>query len=628
MALDIAEAIVNRRNLIVEAGVGIGKSLGYLIPALYTIKFSNRPIIISTSSIQLTEQLMDDVKEASKLTGIPVKATVGKGKRNYSCKKRIFEDNGENINKEKLDKIKEWVMDSETGERADAPFQISNNEWEKVKVQRCSFEKCKFKSDCGFYKMRNEIEGHFNHKIIIVNQDLLIANLLKKSEGRKSFIDENYEAIIIDEAHNLEEKTRNALTESWNLKRIDQLIENLLKIFSQRMDYDENIKEEIEKTKKYLHDMFNKIFSFVIKEIDPDKFEEMERVKVGLYNFDEKNLLILLKEFHVMIQFEQKDERFQETLMEEIEKLIEFIESFKRREISNLLFWGEINKPKNEKGLTVSFAPKDIDKRLNKILFSKSKPVILTSATITQPGNDLEHQYSYIMNSIGFEGDFEEIKKSPFPYDQNSRIYIPNDISPPTDINKEKYLNQISERIFELINITEGRTLVLFTAKTDMDYVYTELINKESKINILKQMEGSNQKLIIKDFIKTNGVLLSTRIFWEGIDIPGNDLVSVIITRLPFPVPDPIIEYKTNQAKDKMNEILIPEMIRHLRQGAGRLIRKENDKGILSILDSRLSVKYGREYRESVLEMLPIKNELNNLQEISEFVKLNIIPHY
>lgn len=115
MALDIAEAIVNRRNLIVEAGVGIGKSLGYLIPALYTIKFSNRPIIISTSSIQLTEQLMDDVKEASKLTGIPVKATVGKGKRNYSCKKRIFEDNGENINKEKLDKIKEWVMDSETG---------------------------------------------------------------------------------------------------------------------------------------------------------------------------------------------------------------------------------------------------------------------------------------------------------------------------------------------------------------------------------------------------------------------------------------------------------------------------------------------------------------------------------
>lgn len=231
LALDISEAIRDKKNLIVEAGVGIGKSLGYLIPALYTIKYTGRPIVIATSSIQLTEQLKNDVRQASELTGIPVSAVVGKGRRNYSCKYRVIKarEKGKiQLKKPKMKKIVEWVLESETGEQSDAQMHISNAEWENVNIQNCLYEKCDYRNECGFYKMRAGINGYYNDEVIIVNQDLLIANLLKVSEGGSTLINEKYEAIIIDEAHNLEEKTRNRLTEEWNLYRLYNMIDNLL----------------------------------------------------------------------------------------------------------------------------------------------------------------------------------------------------------------------------------------------------------------------------------------------------------------------------------------------------------------------------------------------------------------
>lgn len=631
LALDISEAIRDKKNLIVEAGVGIGKSLGYLIPALYTIKYTGRPIVIATSSIQLTEQLKNDVRQASELTGIPVSAVVGKGRRNYSCKYRVIKarEKGKiQLKKPKMKKIVEWVLESETGEQSDAQMHISNAEWENVNIQNCLYEKCDYRNECGFYKMRAGINGYYNDEVIIVNQDLLIANLLKVSEGGSTLINEKYEAIIIDEAHNLEEKTRNRLTEEWNLYRLYNMIDNLFKLLSRRVDYDANIKENIDVTKEHLDNMFKDIYVFVEQELLKDENNEIERVEVGLCNFDPSDLLLRLTELYQMIQLEFGNERIQDSLIEEVKELIKFIENINIKDVSNLLFWGDIKKSKKEKGITVCYAPKDIAQRLNNILFRDEQSVILTSATMTQPGQDLIQKYSYQINSVGFEGDYAEIKDSPFPFNENSRIYIPNDIVPPKSKNKDLYLQQISERIEELIKITEGRTLVLFTAKSDMECVYKTLIKRSKNIKILRQLEGSNQVKVIEEFRESKGVLLSTGILWEGIDIPGPELSSVIITRLPFPVPDPIINYKTKNSTDPINEILVPEMIKHLRQGAGRLIRTENDKGLLSILDSRLSEKYKKGYRESVLEMLPIKKQLNSLQDVKRYVNEQLKPSF
>ena len=199
-------------------------------------------------------------------------------------------------------------------------------------------------------------------------------------------------------------------------------------------------------------------------------------------------------------------------------------------------------------------------------------------------------------------------------------MYIANDLPPFRKDNRKEYIRAITDRISELCDITEGRTLVLFTAKEDMNQVFDILSSRENKWELYKQVEGSFQESVISQFRESKGVLLGAGIFWEGINIKGYDLSQVIVVRLPFPVPtDPVMEYKIGSSADHLNEVLLPEMIIKLRQGTGRLIRSERDKGIISILDPRLSIIKGRKYREEVLDSLPFKTITESLGELKPF---------
>ena len=206
---------------------------------------------------------------------------------------------------------------------------------------------------------------------------------------------------------------------------------------------------------------------------------------------------------------------------------------------------------------------------------------------------------------------------SPFPYDENARLYIGDDIQSPS--NEDKYifyLNQISNRILDLAHISNGRTLCLFTSKTDMEYVGKTLKERTSKFHIIVQSNSGSQKRIIDEFIKTKGILLSTGL-WEGFNVIGSNLSSVIIAKLPFPVPDPVIDRKIELAGNR-DKVLLPEMLRKLRQGVGRLIRSKTDTGILSILDSRLMRP---DLLEKVIPELPINKYTTDLVEVDRFAK-------
>ncbi|WP_209124477.1 ATP-dependent DNA helicase [Alkalihalobacillus sp. BA299] len=627
LALDIAEAIRDKRKLMVEAGVGIGKSLGYLIPGLILSKYSFKPIIIATSTIQLTEQLQNDVKLASSIAGIPAMSIVGKGRNNYACQDKVLQ-NLSNL-KDIPKWITDWVVESNNQDRGEAPKPIENKIWDRISVDKCKFEKCDYKQNCRFYMMREAIKGFLNHNVIIVNQDLLIANLLRVSEGYSAFITENHSLLVIDEAHNLEEKTRNALTKEWGLKKVEVLLKDVTNLLSRRYDFKE-IKELIKHSKKEVNDLFSDFWQFAKNELNQSHVEHSERINIGLLKYNPTLLIDYMYAIRDRIELHTTfDEREQEELLSKVIEFTTLLTELDKQTSSNLLFWAEIGKHKNLKSLKICFAPKDIAGTLNEILFEHhfNKPVILTSATLTQPGNTLEEKYKYQMDSIGYQEDVTEPKESPFPYNLNSRLYIPNGIAHPTN-EKKQYLNQITEEILKLGKITQGRTLVLFTSKEDLDTVYNNLIVRESALSILKQIEGSNQNSIIDEFIHLKGILLSTGVFWEGINIKGLDLSSVIVTRLPFPVPDPIINYKTQQSKDGFNEVILPEMITKLRQGAGRLIRSEFDKGLLTILDQRVSDAATNDYKHRVLDALPIKNKLTNLQDVKAFFNQEIIPYY
>lgn len=214
MALDIAEAIKDHDHLIVEGGVGIGKSFAYLIPSLYTYKFNRKPIIIATSTIQLSEQLVEDIVQAKHITGIyQPKVVLAKGKNNYACK--IKADKIENIDKE----LYEWVI--KEGDQASLNLNVNESTWEKIQVDdSCNYDHCSFSKKCDYLNMRKNINSKGKANIIIVNQDLLIAHLVKKNTQGYTILNDNSQIIIVDEAHNLEDKTRNILKEEWSQIKI------------------------------------------------------------------------------------------------------------------------------------------------------------------------------------------------------------------------------------------------------------------------------------------------------------------------------------------------------------------------------------------------------------------------
>ncbi|HHC9779655.1 TPA: ATP-dependent DNA helicase, partial [Staphylococcus aureus] len=247
--------------------------------------------------------------------------------------------------------------------------------------------------------------------------------------------------------------------------------------------------------------------------------------------------------------------------------------------------------------------------------FSTSYPVVCLSATITNKTNN-ENSYEYIKEIIGFKGYEEDIKYNDFPY-KESRLYIPPNL-PKFDKRDVKYYEEIGKHIFELASQNKGGTLILFTAKDDIDGVYNDLSKRKFNKTIYVDDGSKSQNEIIESFKKTKGVILGTGVFWEGIDLKNELLTLLVIVRLPFPTIDPITKYKITKLNDSNEAVIVPEMIIKLKQGVGRLVRTKQDKGLLVLLDSRMN-KPIYKHKEAVLDALPIKNMIHK-DEVKDFL--------
>ena len=227
----------------------------------------------------------------------------------------------------------------------------------------------------------------------------------------------------------------------------------------------------------------------------------------------------------------------------------------------------------------------------------------------------------YFLEALDFPteiGVVSEPKKSPFDYDKNTMLYVSPNMPYPGHSKEERkqYADAAISEIIKLLAVTNGKALILFTAKSDMSYVYGRLTNEKLPYKLFIQNDSSSQKRRLEKFrTDTNSVILGSGTFWEGINIEGESLSQVIIYKLPFP----INEYKMSLSKDPIMEVAVPEMIIKLKQGAGRLIRSAADKGIVSILDPRVNSKSKAAYREMVLNVLPEKNRTESIDELQEF---------
>lgn len=605
MSEDVLTAIKNQSSLLVEAGVGIGKTFAYLVPILLYYKYTRRPIAIATSTIALQEQLEKDVKVLAQMLGIRVFPIIAKGQTHFICTEKVKEYRGE-LAKEISEGVKNDCM-----ERTDFAFEIKDEIWEKICVNKYG-RQCRqnCKNHCKYHVIRTALA---KEDLVICNQNQLTAHLLNRMNERSTIFNEKMSIIVIDEAHNLESKVREVTQTSITKNNLISIIKKSNSSLSRtsRGNMSLLIDRCINATEAFFENL-----QYQMREQDKKSNIEIDR-----YNFkEEKGLLRKLSkeldelcsyiDIHLTMEWD-----FHSGESDDIERIAEPLSKYSSNPDQHVV-WIERNG-------TFCFCPEDIAGMTHELYFNNEQTCILTSATLTgRADGGLNEQYAYVANGIGFNKTFSEPKESPFNYDDHAMIYVSDGLPHPTKEHKA-FINEGTKLLNNILDISNGRALILFTSKKDMLDVYDSLQN--GKYRVLMQRHGSSQKETLDAFREDeHSVLLGTGAYWEGINVEGKTLSNVVIFRLPFPVPDPILESKCKRSSNPLMDVRVPEMILKLKQGVGRLIRSEEDRGIISIIDSRIGEESNAPYKDIVWDALPIKRRTSDLDEIKRFYKGNV----
>ena len=580
-----------------------------------------KPVIVATSTIALQEQLWDDVHDVMPLLNTDPEVILAKGQTHYLCHKRANEYlsmDGAVIPKELADGIEEGFQ-----ERKQFPPFLPQNIWDKVNIQRFSMRNCgPCEKKCLYYAIRSQLR--YTDGIVLCNQDFLTAHLRQIRRGQDGLINRDADLIVVDEAHNLDDKVRSATTERINQGKILGLIKSATN--EVKPSDRQNVYAEANEAQRAIRTFFDCLKAQVQQQINnvqqdmryADRFffdDSAESIDLLRSMVDATKNAALSIQIYASFEYHGRSTAASDDLDELTENLTEMIE-----ELDDYLLWIERKGSQAE----LVYCPKNTREITKRLYFSGKARTILTSATLTNTTEgSLEDQYAYFISNTGFPTDehgcLSEPKPSPYPYDEHSMIYYCDDLPHPTK-EHEAFIEQGVQRLLEVLDISGGKALVLFTAKSDMEDIYSILSQKELPYKVLMQQSGSSQDQVLKEFREnTNSVLLGTGAYWEGISIEGKSLSNVVIFRLPFPVPDPIINYKASIADDALMDVNVPEMVIKLKQGIGRLIRNFTDTGIVCIIDRRLRDEPAERYHDIAWSSLPIKNRTKSLDELRRF---------
>lgn len=512
MSFEIVDALIHDQHFAVEAGVGIGKSFGYLVPVLLYNKKMKKPVIVATSTIALQEQLWDDVHDVMPLLNTDPEVILAKGQTHYLCHKRANEYlsmDGAVIPKELADGIEEGFQ-----ERKQFPPFLPQNIWDKVNIQRFSMRNCgPCEKKCLYYAIRSQLR--YTDGIVLCNQDFLTAHLRQIRRGQDGLINRDADLIVVDEAHNLDDKVRSATTERINQGKILGLIKSATN--EVKPSDRQNVYAEANEAQRAIRTFFDCLKAQVQQQINnaqqdmryADRFffdDSAESIDLLRSMVDATKNAALSIQIYASFEYHGRSTAASDDLDELTENLTEMIE-----ELDDYLLWIERKGSQAE----LVYCPKNTREITKRLYFSGKARTILTSATLTNTTEgSLEDQYAYFISNTGFPTDehgcLSEPKPSPYPYDEHSMIYYCDDLPHPTK-EHEAFIEQGVQRLLEVLDISGGKALVLFTAKSDMEDVYSILSQKELPYKVLMQQSGSSQDQVLKEFREnTNSVLLGT----------------------------------------------------------------------------------------------------------------------
>ncbi len=623
MAGSVLRCLSEDSILFAEAGTGTGKTLAYLVPALY----SERRVVISTGTKALQEQLINkDLPVLSR--EFEVNAVLMKGRSNYLCWKRYHDFSSaptfhfrDEISHFKT--IQEWASRTETGDRAEVPgLPDEYPTWREISAtsEQCLGQKCDYFQDCFVTRMRAFAQ---QADIVVVNHHLFFADLAVRSDAPGQVIP-SYETIIFDEAHSLPEIATEYFGlrfSNFQLMDLAQDIRRLQRLGKVSVDSLKSMLKSLEKAEHSGSELLRTIGDSL-------------RSRGGEKETSRYSLAPVLKEASVQEWGDktESDLKALSTKLADLSGADESVKSLSERASAlakelkaivsgsdpDQIYWAEFR----GKNVFLRASPAELGPIIQPRLLSNDLPIIFTSATLAVVSQG-KLSFDHYRQALGAEDPPRRIDElclpSSYDWKQNSILYIPRELPQPSEMS---FIEKAADEMEAILRVSKGRAFLLFTSYRNMERAF-ELLYDRLPFPLLKQGDAPKGELLSEFREDENSVLFATQSFWAGVDVSGQSLSCVVIDKLPFASPsDPLVAEKVErikkQNKNAFMEYQLPSAVLALKQGLGRLIRSRSDYGILAVLDSRIIKKrYGKVFLES-LPPVPVTHDIRDLESFMD----------
>lgn len=663
MVQTIQHALETNQHAVIEAGTGIGKSIAYLIPAIYISKTKGR-CMISTNTLQLQQQLVErDIEKIRMILPFDFEVALLKGRGNYLSLRKfeqsLYEDTDNYDEVLTKAQILVWLTETETGDIDEINLPSGGKLlWERVKSTYDSIEynDSIWESRCFYQKARKLAE---NADILIINHALLLQDVHHDFEILPS-----YDYLIIDEAHHFEALAKRQVGLSIHYLAIHSVLTRIGLLESddllsksadlmKRIGFDTDdtfgrVNQTLKDMKASISDFFRMVRGHVLTHMLPEG--ETNRIQYLFESNRETSeywreateqlakINVLIKELSNKLEYQNQIILQNKSLLTPLqlglfndyvlsidllmEKCTVINTLFDNETFEKRITWIEVDPKGPVNSATIYAEPMEVSDYLADRFFTFKKSVVLTSATLT-----VDDSFTYMIEKMGLL-DFQPITlqiPSPFDFEQQAAMMVPTDVPLVNMVSPDEFVDSIAIHIAEIAKKTKGRMLVLFTSYEMLQKTYVNLKNMvqlEQFVLIAQSISGGSRAKLTKNFQAFDkAILLGTSSFWEGVDIPGEDLTALVIVRLPFAPPnDPIFAMRKKEVEakggDSFKDLSLPEAIIRFKQGIGRLIRSEQDKGIIFILDRRIiTTRYGKMFIRSIPNMKFIHKPLTELVE-------------